>query len=83
MAPTMPVCCSALIFQTFDTATYSRKVGFTVLPMHAVGAFGKPELVNTHELPNPVSETLYLATRRDRTMPNRMDTIITEAMKWI
>lgn len=61
----------------------SRGLGFTVLPMHAVGAFGKPELVNTHELPNPVSETLYLATRRDRTMPNRMDTIITEAMKWI
>lgn len=61
----------------------SRGLGFTVLPAHAVGAFQKPELVRTHQLSNPVSEILYLATRRERTMPNRMDTVITEAKRWI
>ena len=61
----------------------SRGLGFTVLPMHAVGAFEKPELVRTHQLSNPVSETLYLATRYERAMPNRMETVLTEAKKWI
>ena len=61
----------------------SRGLGFTVLPTHAVGAFEKPELVRTHQLSNPVSETLYLATRYERAMPNRMETVLTEAKKWI
>ena len=61
----------------------SRGLGFTVLPMHAVGAFGKPERVRTHELSNPVVETLYLATRQGKTLPSRMDTVIAEVMKWI
>lgn len=59
----------------------SMGLGFTVLPAHAVEAFRKPQLVRTHRLPTPVSETLYLAVRRDRPLPNRMNTVIAESQK--
>lgn len=57
----------------------SMGLGFTVLPAHAVDAFQKPQLVRIHQLPVPVSELLYLAVRRERRLPNRMNTVIAEA----
>lgn len=56
----------------------SRGLGFTVLPAHAVKAFHKPNLLNALRLANPVSETLYLCTRRNRVFPKRMETVINE-----
>lgn len=61
----------------------SMGLGFTVLPAYAVDAFQKPELVNTHRLANPVSETLYLGTSREKFIPNRVRTVINEANKWL
>ncbi|OEY65061.1 LysR family transcriptional regulator [Marinobacter sp. X15-166B] len=61
----------------------SRGLGFTVLPAHAVEAFPKPERISTHPLSVPVSETLYLALRRDKPVQNRTNTVITEARKWL
>jgi len=61
----------------------SLGLGFTVLPAHAVEAFQESQLVKTHRLPNPVSETLYLAVRREIPMHNRMNTVIAEARKWL
>lgn len=53
----------------------SRGLGFTVLPANAVNAFHKPDLIQAHALATPVSETLYLCTRRERVLPQRMETI--------
>lgn len=61
----------------------SRGLGFTVLPAHAVEAFGKPERINTYRLANPVSETLYLCTRRNRELKQRVKTVIGEARRWL
>lgn len=61
----------------------SRGLGFTVLPAHAVAAYANPELINSHRLPTPVSETLYLAVRRQQALPNRMQTVINEVKKWL
>jgi DNA-binding transcriptional LysR family regulator len=61
----------------------SLGLGFTVLPAHAVDAFQKPQLIKRHLLANPVSEPLYLAMRQQYTPPNRMQTVIQEAKKWL
>lgn len=61
----------------------SRGLGFTVLPAHAVAAFQKPELIRIHHLTTPVSETLYMATRRELLLPNRVQTVINEMKKWL
>ncbi|MEH6800871.1 MAG: LysR family transcriptional regulator [Halopseudomonas sabulinigri] len=61
----------------------SLGLGFTVLPAHAVAAFGQPEQIKTHRLANPVSETLYLALRRNRVAPQRVETVLSEAQKWL
>lgn len=61
----------------------SRGLGFTILPAHAVAAYANPELINSHRLPTPVSETLYLAVRRQQALPNRMQTVINEVKKWL
>lgn len=61
----------------------SRGIGFTVLPAHAVAAYPKPELINSHHLPVAVSETLYLAVRRQQAPANRMHTVINEVKKWL
>ena len=61
----------------------SMGLGFTVLPAYAAEAFQKPELINTHRLTNPVSETLYLGTSREKFIPNRVKTVIVEAKKWL
>ena len=58
-------------------------LGFTVLPAHAVAAFAKPELVRTHALTHPVSETLYLGVQQRKPIPNRVKTVMTEAEKWL
>lgn len=61
----------------------SRGLGFTVLPAHAVAAYANPELISSHRLSTPVSETLYLAVRRQQALPNRMQTVIDEVKKWL
>ena len=61
----------------------SRGIGFTVLPAHAVAAYPKPKLINSHHLPVAVSETLYLAVRRQQAPANRMLTVIDEIKKWL
>ncbi|WP_237060286.1 LysR family transcriptional regulator [Microbulbifer sediminum] len=59
----------------------SMGLGFTVLPAFAVEAFPKPGLVKSHRLARPVSETLYLGSRRHRVLPKRVDTVVSEIMK--
>ena len=54
----------------------SLGLGFTVLPAHAVGAFNKPELIKTHHLVNPVSESIYVCHHRNRPLAKRMNTVI-------
>ena len=61
----------------------SRGLGFTVLPAYAVEAFQKPQLVKSHRLSKPVSETLYLGVGHNKSIPNRVKTVIAEAQKWI
>ncbi|MGQ7273118.1 LysR family transcriptional regulator [Marinobacter sp. V034] len=61
----------------------SMGMGFTVLPAHAVDAFPKPELITCHQLPHPVSETLYLGINRNRFTPGRVNTVIAEARRWL
>ena len=61
----------------------SRGLGFTVLPAHAVAAYPNPQLLKCHQMPVSVSETLYLAIRRQQVLPNRMQTVINEVKKWL
>ena len=61
----------------------SRGLGFTVLPAHAVAAYPNPQLLKCHQLPVSVSETLYLAVRRQQVLPNRMQTVLNEVKKWL
>lgn len=53
----------------------SLGLGFTVLPAHAVEAFQRPELVRTHRLTRPVSETLFLGFRRGQPVASRVNTV--------
>ncbi|CAM3680328.1 LysR family transcriptional regulator [Rheinheimera salexigens] len=59
----------------------SLGLGFTVLPAYAVEAFAQPELINSYRLTNSVAETLYLGTRRDKSLPNRVQTVIAESIR--
>ena len=61
----------------------SLGLGFTVLPAHAVSAFPKPELIQTHRLDNPVSETLFLCLQRNRVIPNRVKTVLDEISHYL
>ncbi|MBS8239586.1 LysR family transcriptional regulator [Marinobacter lipolyticus] len=61
----------------------SMGLGFTVLPAHAVAAFQKPHRIRIHELPTPVSETLYLGVRSNQPVPNRVNTVIDQVKKWL
>ncbi|MDP5459456.1 LysR family transcriptional regulator [Alishewanella sp. SMS8] len=54
----------------------SRGLGFTVLPAYAVEMFAQQSLIQVHRLPQPVSETLYLATRAQQPLANRVHTVI-------
>lgn len=62
-------------------APVSMGLGFTVLPAYAVEAFVSPELLATFELANPVQETIYLVKLRNKSLPNRMNTVIEQAKK--
>jgi DNA-binding transcriptional LysR family regulator len=65
-------------------APISKGIGFTVLPLHAVNAFHKPELITIHPLLNPVSETLYLCRNKHtyETQRNKkLQSIITDFLK--
>ncbi|WKT62010.1 LysR family transcriptional regulator [Microbulbifer thermotolerans] len=57
----------------------SMGLGFTVLPAYAVEAFPKPGRIKVHSLAQPVSETLYLCLQRRKTLPKRVETVISEA----
>ena len=59
----------------------SMGLGFTVLPANAVASFKQLERLKIHQLPHPIEETLYLALRRESTLKNRMNTVITEVLK--
>ena len=61
----------------------SRGLGFTVLPAFAVEAFPQAHRIRVHSLAKPVSETLYLCTHADKVNPRRVNTVITEASKWL
>ena len=50
--------------------------GFTLLPRSAVNSFSQPELLQIHQPVQPVSETLYLVSRRNRALPARLQTVI-------
>ena len=54
----------------------SRGLGFTVLPSHAVAAFLQQESIQCHQLPTPVSETLYLAQSKWLLRPARFEKLI-------
>ncbi|NMH59417.1 LysR family transcriptional regulator [Alteromonas ponticola] len=56
----------------------SMGLGFTVLPLYAVESFSKPQLIRAHQLPVPVSETLYLCCRRQNFIPKRVEVIVQE-----
>ena len=56
-------------------------LGFTVLPAHAVEAFPKQEGIKAHCLTKPVKETLYLCNNRQKSLPKRMETVISEARR--
>jgi DNA-binding transcriptional LysR family regulator len=51
-------------------------LGFTVLPAYAVEAYPKPQLIRSHQLSSPVSETIHLVLARHKTAPNRVKTVI-------
>jgi LysR family transcriptional regulator, transcriptional activator of the cysJI operon len=61
----------------------SMGLGFTILPAHAVEAFQNHEQIKAHQLANPINETLYLCTLRNRSLQKRMETVITEAKRWL
>ncbi|MGB2708022.1 MAG: LysR family transcriptional regulator [Pseudoalteromonas nigrifaciens] len=54
----------------------SLGLGFTVLPAHAISAFNKPKLIQTHYLANPISENIYVCHHRNRPLAKRMHTVI-------
>lgn len=54
----------------------SEGIGFTVLPLTAVLNFEKKDQLHWQDEKNSASETLYLITKRGRTLPKRFDQII-------
>jgi DNA-binding transcriptional LysR family regulator len=54
-------------------------LGFTVLPAHAVETFKNPELISSHRLANPVSETIHLGVLRQKPISNRITTVLSES----
>jgi len=55
----------------------AKGLGFTVLPKSAVDSFAEPEKLELFQAANPVSEPLYLVTKRHRILPARFDTVMT------
>tara|TARA_R110002049_G_scaffold184840_3_gene353077 strand:- start:2997 stop:3890 length:894 start_codon:yes stop_codon:yes gene_type:complete len=58
-------------------------LGFTVLPAHAVAAFAKTEQIKIHTLSAPVSETIYLCSRRNRAVQKSVETVVAQARRWL
>jgi DNA-binding transcriptional LysR family regulator len=56
-------------------------LGFTVLPIHAVGAFKEPSKIKAHRLNNKVFETLHMGTHANKFTENRVKTVMTEIEK--
>ncbi len=59
----------------------SMGLGFSVLPAHAVAAFTQQQLIKVHQLLNPVNEPIYLGLPRNKPMPNRVNSVISEVKK--
>ncbi len=57
---------------SFILEPVSRGLGFTVLPLHAVNAFNKPDLIAIHYLSKPVFEPLYCCVNRNALLANRV-----------
>ena len=53
-----------------------RGIGFTVLPANAVAAFADQNAITIHQLNKPVSENLYLVTRKWQLQPARVQQMI-------
>lgn len=61
----------------------SRGIGFTVLPLHAVNAFSKPQAVKVHTLEHSINETLYLCQNRHTLENNRSSFIKSKIIDFI
>lgn len=61
----------------------SLGLGFTVLPAYAVEAFHNKNNIRTHKLKKPVSETLYLCTRKHKALAKRVETVIFESRSYL
>lgn len=61
----------------------SLGLGFTVLPMHAVAAFGKQNSIQLHTLPTKVTETLYLCSCKQEVAPARVSYIKSEIQTFL
>jgi DNA-binding transcriptional LysR family regulator len=61
----------------------SRGIGFTVLPLNAVNAFGTPQALKVHALENSVNETLYLCQNRHTLENNRSKFIKSKIIDFI
>lgn len=61
----------------------SLGLGFTVLPAFAVEAFAKQGDIKSHRLTHPVSETIYLCTRRQQNLPKRAASIMDKIEAWL
>lgn len=61
----------------------SLGLGFTVLPAFAVEAFAKQETIKSHVLMQPVSETIYLCTSRQQSLPKRVVSLMDKLENWL
>lgn len=61
----------------------SRGIGFTVLPLNAVNAYGNPQALKVHALENSVNETLYLCQNRHTLENNRSKFIKSKIIDFI
>ena len=53
----------------------SRGLGFTVLPSQALAGYANQHKISLHTLAHPVSEPLYLCTKRMASLPRRVETV--------
>lgn len=61
----------------------SKGFGFTVLPLHAVKAFHRQDLIKIHPLNHPVCENLYLSMNRHAILANRVKFIKTSVIEFL
>jgi DNA-binding transcriptional LysR family regulator len=53
----------------------AKGLGFTVLPKSAVDTFQEPQKLKIFSPKKPVMQTLYMVTKRNRTLPARFDVV--------